>query len=67
MPKGSTVDKLYRKLKSQGRSKGSAAKIAQHATGLSLATGKKPKYKNAMKAANDGDHSVIRSLMEDKA
>jgi hypothetical protein len=67
MPKGSKVDILYKKLKSKGKSKGSAAAIAQHVTGLSLATGKKPKYKNAMKAAGDGDHSVIRSLMMDKA
>jgi hypothetical protein len=52
MPKGTKVDRLYRKLKAQGKSKESAARIAQSATGLSLATGKKPKHsiskKNSM-------------------
>ena len=43
MPKGTKVEKLYEKLKAQGKSKGSAAAIAQSVTGLSLKTGKKPK------------------------
>lgn len=43
MPQGTKVEKLYEKLKSQGKSKGSAAAIAQSVTGLSLKTGKKPK------------------------
>jgi len=42
MPKGTKVEKLYQKLKMKGKSKGSAAAIAQKATGLSLATGKTP-------------------------
>lgn len=43
MPKGTKVERLYEKLKSQGKSKGSAAAIAQSVTGLSLKTGKKSK------------------------
>jgi len=43
MPKGTKVEKLYRKLRSKGASKGKAARIAQSVTGLSLSTGKRPK------------------------
>ena len=43
MPKGSKVHKLYQKLLDEGKSKASAARIAQHATGLSLETGEKSK------------------------
>lgn len=43
MPKGSKVDKVYRALLRQGKSKASAAKIAQSKTGQALATGRKPK------------------------
>jgi len=49
MPKGTKVEKLYEKLKVEGKNKASAAKISQAATGLSLATGKKPKYGNAIR------------------
>ena len=42
MPRGTKVDVLYRKLLSEGRSKESAARIAQSATGLSLETGEAP-------------------------
>lgn len=45
MPKGSKVEKVYNAILAQGKSKGSAARIAQAATGLSLMTGKKPKSK----------------------
>jgi hypothetical protein len=45
MPKGTKVHRLYEKLKGQGRSTASAARIAQHATGQALATGKPPKSK----------------------
>lgn len=45
MPKGSKVDKVYQALLKQGKSKGAAARIAQAQTGLSLATGKRPKKK----------------------
>ena len=45
MPRGTKVDKIYRALKRQGKSKASAAKIAQSVTGKSLATGRKPKGK----------------------
>jgi len=43
MPRGTKVDKLYKKLRKKGKSKASAAKIAQSKTGLALMTGKKPK------------------------
>lgn len=43
MPLGTKVDRLYKHLLAQGKSKGSAAAIAQSKTGLSLKTGKKPK------------------------
>lgn len=45
MPAGTAVEKLYRALLKKGKSKESAARIAQSATGLSLKTGKPPKYK----------------------
>lgn len=45
MPKGSKVHKLYTKLLRQGKSKASAARIAQKATGQSLKTGRPPKGK----------------------
>jgi len=43
MPTGTKVHRLYDKLRKQGKSKGSAARIAQSQTGLALATGKPPK------------------------
>ena len=45
MPAGTPVDRLYQKLLSEGKSKATAAKIAQAQTGLSLATGKPPQNK----------------------
>lgn len=45
MPKNTKVHKLFTKLKRQGKSPSSAAKIAQSVTGKSLKTGKKPKGK----------------------
>ena len=45
MPKGTKVEKVYTALRRQGKSAASAARIAQAATGKSLATGKKPKGK----------------------
>jgi hypothetical protein len=44
MPKGTPVERCYTKLKGS-KGKGSAAAICQASTGLSLATGKKPKGK----------------------
>lgn len=43
MPKGTKVHKTYTALRKQGKSKGSAARIAQAATGQSLKTGKRSK------------------------
>lgn len=45
MPKGTKVDRVYQALRKQGKSKGSAARIAQAKTGKSLQTGRKPKSK----------------------
>jgi hypothetical protein len=45
MPKGSKVDRVYRALLKEGKSKGSAARIAQAKTGRSLKTGRPPKGK----------------------
>jgi len=45
MPKNSSVHKMYEALLKKGHSKASAARIAQHQTGKSLATGKAPKRK----------------------
>ena len=45
MPKGTKVDRVYQALPRQGKSKGSAARIAQSQTGQSLKTGKAPKGK----------------------
>lgn len=44
MPKGTKVESLYQKLKQQGKSVASAAKIAQSATGQSLKTGKSTNF-----------------------
>ncbi len=46
MPRGTKVDNIFQALKREGKSVGSAARIAQAKTGLSLATGKKPKRKS---------------------
>ena len=43
MPKGSKVDKVYQALRREGKSKASAARIAQAKTGRALRTGRKPK------------------------
>lgn len=43
MPKGSKVHKVYEALLREGKSKASAARIAQKVTGQALATGHKPK------------------------
>jgi len=45
MPKGTKVHKVYTELRGKGKSKASAAKIAQAATGQALKTGKRPKGK----------------------
>ena len=45
MPTGTRVDKMYRGLLKAGKSKASAARIAQSRTGQALATGKPPKRK----------------------
>lgn len=45
MPKGTKVDRVYQALRREGKSKGSAARIAQAQTGKSLKTGKAPKKK----------------------
>lgn len=43
MPKGSKVHKVYTALRRSGKSKASAARIAQSKTGKSLKTGRKSK------------------------
>jgi hypothetical protein len=45
MPTNTKVHRLYEALLRGGKSKASAAKIAQSVTGKALATGKKPKKK----------------------
>lgn len=45
MPRGTKVDRLYRKLLKEGYTEASAARIAQKQTGLALATGRPPKRK----------------------
>lgn len=45
MPKGTKVHKVYDALRREGKSKASAAKIAQSVTKKSLKTGRKPKKK----------------------
>jgi hypothetical protein len=45
MPKNTKVHRLYEELLKEGKSKASAARIAQHQTGRSLATGRTPKHK----------------------
>ena len=51
MPAGTPVDRLYRALLREGKSKASAAKISQARTGTALATGKPPKKKWKRKKA----------------
>lgn len=46
MPEGSKVEKLYKKLRGEGHSEESAARIAQSVTGEALATGKPPRHEN---------------------
>lgn len=48
MPLGSKVHKVYDALRRKGKSKASAAKIAQSATGQALATGKPPRHRENM-------------------
>jgi hypothetical protein len=43
MPKNTKVHKMYAALVREGKSKASAARIAQARTGKSLATGRAPK------------------------
>lgn len=45
MPKGTKVHECYTKLRREGKSKASAARICQKATGQSLKTGRAPKKK----------------------
>lgn len=45
MPEGTKVDRVYKAILRKTGDKGKAARIAQSLTGLSLATGKKPKRK----------------------
>ncbi len=45
MPKGTKVERLYQHLLDEGKSKASAAKIAQAQTGQSLKTGKPTKHR----------------------
>lgn len=49
MPEGTKVDRLYKALLAKGYSTESAVRIAQHQTGLALATGKPPKHKSKPK------------------
>ena len=50
MPQGTKVHDLYNTLRRKGKSKASAARIAQAKTGLALKTGKKPKRKMDMES-----------------
>jgi hypothetical protein len=43
MPSGTRVDDCYQRLRRQGHSEESAARICQSSTGESLQTGRKPK------------------------
>ena len=52
MPEGSKVEKLYKKLRGEGHSEESAARIAQSVTGEALATGKPPKHENSISFQN---------------
>ncbi len=45
MPTGTKVDKIYQAIKRKTGDPGKAARIAQAETGMSLATGRKPKRK----------------------
>ncbi len=45
MPEGTKVDRMYKALVREGKSKGQAARIAQAKTGKSLKTGRAPKGK----------------------
>jgi hypothetical protein len=45
MPKNTKVHRMYEGLLKSGKSKASAARIAQHQTGQSLLTGRPPKHK----------------------
>lgn len=54
MPEGTKVEKLYKKLLSEGHSEESAARIAQSQTGLSLQTGKPPKGRGNMQKIMNG-------------
>jgi len=49
MPKGTKVHRLAEKLIAKGKSKVSAIKIAQAATGQSYKTGRKPKHSKPRK------------------
>jgi len=47
MPKNTRVDRIYEAIKKKTGDKGKAARIAQSKTGLSLATGRRPKNGHA--------------------
>jgi len=47
MPKGTKVERCFQRLRKQGKSKESAARICQKSTGQALATGKPPKGKKS--------------------
>ena len=49
MPSGTAVERCFKKLIAEGKSKASAAKICQKSTGLSLKTGKRSKRKRRKK------------------
>ena len=51
MPEGTKVDSLYKKLREEGKSEESAARIAQSVTGESLMTGKPAKHENIYSSA----------------
>lgn len=51
MPTGTRVDRIYQAIKRKTGDKGKAARIAQAQTGLSLATGKKPKSQSQKRRA----------------
>ena len=53
MPAGTKVDDLYKKLRSEGKSEESAARIAQSVTGEALSTGRPAKRKENRAFPND--------------
>ena len=61
-PEGTKVDELYKKLRAEGKSEESAARIAQSATGEALATGRPPEHKENCSAFENGRRRALNIL-----